>query len=44
MADFIYACDQIRRNLNPDISGSSGISGWHVVAAHCDAWSVAVAL
>lgn len=43
MANFIYACDQIRRNLNPDISGSTGIIGWHGVAAHRDAWSVAVA-
>lgn len=40
MADFIYACDQIRRNLNPDISGFTGITGRHGVAPLRDAWSV----
>ena len=40
MAEFIYAGDQIRRNLNPDISGSTGITGRHGVASHRDAWSV----
>nr|WP_295884956.1 hypothetical protein [uncultured Devosia sp.] len=40
MADSIYACDQIRRNLNPDISGSTWVIGWHGVAAHRGAWSV----
>ena len=44
MAKSIYACDQIRRNLIPDISGSTGIIGSHGVAAHRDAWSVKVAL
>lgn len=44
MANRIYACDQIRRNLNPDISGSAWVIGWHGVAAHRDARSVVVAL
>lgn len=44
MAKFIYACDQIRRNLIPDISISNGIIGWHGVAALSDALSVADAL
>lgn len=44
MAKFIYACDQIRRNLNPDISESAWIIGWHGVAKQRDAWSVAAAL
>lgn len=44
MAEFIYACDQIRRNLNPDISGPTGIIGWLGVVALRDALSVAGAL
>lgn len=44
MANCIYACEGIRRNLIPDISGSTWVIGWHGVVAHRDAWSVAVAL
>lgn len=44
MANCIYACERIRRNLNPDISGSTWVIEWHGVPAHRDALSVAVSL